>query len=317
MNVSPSLITRRKMLTKAAQFAGAALAASEFVPELPGKETGGYAPKLSVEGYIWTQYFHRQNQTVAAGEEEALAATHRAGYTRVELSDPFFQPAVRETTRDLLAKYQLLPESVYAGTTLHEEQAAEASVKAVEDLADFLKPLGTRVIITNPSPKPEHASKSDSELKTQAHYINQLGAALKHRGIRLLLHHHTPELAENAREWWYELEHTSPKLAGCCVDVHWAYRGGQEVMPFLRRVGGRIESLHLRNSQAGVWMEDFGPGDVDYSPVAAYLHEVNYRGFLVVELAYEKGTVTTRSLEEDLRRSRIYTEKTFGLRVGS
>ena len=102
-------------------------------------------------------------------------------------------------------------------------------------------------------------------LKTQAHYINQLGAALRRQGIRLLLHHHTPELRDNAREWWYELQHTDPKLAGCCVDVHWAYRGGQEVMPFLQRVGTRVESLHLRNSQHGVWMEEFGPGDVDYA----------------------------------------------------
>jgi hypothetical protein len=43
------------------------------------------------------------------------------------------------------------------------------------------------------------------------------------------------------------------------------------------------------------------------------LHQINYEGFLVVELAYEKDTVITRSLEEDLRLSRIYTEKVFGL----
>jgi hypothetical protein len=60
-------------------------------------------------------------------------------------------------------------------------------------------------------------------------------------------------------------------------------------------------------------MEDFGPGEVDYSQVAEYLHGVSYKGLLVVELAYEKGTEITRSLEEDLRRSRLYTEKVFGL----
>ena len=47
--------------------------------------------------------------------------------------------------------------------------------------------------------------------------------------------------------------------------------------------------------------------------VAAYLRSINYAGLLVVELAYEKDTVVSRSLEEDLRRSRIYTEKIFGL----
>jgi inosose dehydratase len=266
-----------------------------------------------VEAYIWTQYFASHQETLAAGEDEALRQTHRAGYQRIELSADFFKPEVRDHTRELLTTYALKPESVYAGSTLHEAPAAEKSIPTILELAEFLKPLGTRVIITNPSPKPNQERKSDDELKTQARYINQLGAELQRRGMKLLLHHHTPELRDNAREWWYEMERTSRKAVGACVDVHWAYRGGQEVIPFLRRVGARLESLHLRNSQQGVWMEDFGPGDIDYSQVAEYLHHINYQGFLVVELAYEKGTVITRSLEEDLRRSRIFAEKIFGL----
>jgi len=314
MKVLLAPCTRRGILTKVVKFAGATLIPPGLSWGSPNQDAGGYAPKLSVEGYIWTQYFASQKVTLAEGEEEALRETHQAGYQRVELSDPFFKPEVREHTRELLAKFALNPESVYAGTSLHDPPAAERSIQSVLELARILKPLGTRVIITNPSPKANQGRKSDGELKTQAHYINQLGAALRRQGIRLLLHHHTPELRENAREWWYQLQHTNPKLAGCCVDVHWAYRGGQEVMPFLRRVGARLESLHLRNSQHGVWMEDFGPGDVDYSQVAEYLHQINYTGFLVVELAYEKATVMTRGLEEDLRRSRIYTEKIFGLK---
>jgi inosose dehydratase len=301
------------MLSTAAKLAGAALIPSGFIWGSSVKAPGSYAPKLSVEAYIWTQYFSSQKLTLAEGEDEALRETHQAGYPRIELSSDFFTPRVREHTRELLAKYSLKPESVYAGTTMHEPGVAEASVRSVLELAAFLKPLGTQVIVTNPSPKPNEGRKSDLELKTQVHYVNQLGAALHKQGIRLLLHHHTPELRDNAREWLYELEHTNPKMVGCCVDVHWAYRGGQEVMPFLRRVGSRLQDVHLRNSEHGVWMEDFGPGDVDYSPVAEYLHQLNYQGLLVVELAYEKGTPMHRGLEEDLRRSRLYTEKVFGL----
>ena len=313
MKVQCAAFTRREILGKVAKVAGAALISRGLILGSSGTDAAGYAPKLSVEGYIWIQHFAATKVSLAEGEEEALRETHQAGYQRVELSAEFFAPDVRRHTTDLLTKFQLSPESVYAGTTLHEPRAAETSIHSALELATFLKPLGTRVIITNPSPLPNQGRKSDHELKTQAHYINQLGGALRHMGIRLLLHHHTPELRENAREWWYELQHTDPKLAGCCVDVHWAYRGGQQVMPFLQRVGARVESLHLRNSQHGVWMEDFGPGDVDYVPVAEYLHQINYKGFLVVELAYEKETPMTRGLEEDLLRSRVYTEKVFGL----
>ncbi len=116
----PTLFTRRSILMNAAKFAGAALIPPGLIWGSPGKEASGYAPKLSVEGYIWTQYFATQKVTLAEGEEEALRETHQAGYTRVELSSDFFTPEVRNHTRELLAKYQLNPESVYAGTTLHE-----------------------------------------------------------------------------------------------------------------------------------------------------------------------------------------------------
>jgi inosose dehydratase len=92
-------------------------------------------------------------------------------------------------------------------------------------------------------------------------------------------------------------------------------RGGQAPLAFLREVGGRLASLHLRNDQQGVWMEDFGPGDIDYAKVAEYLKEIRFSGYLVVELAYEKATRIARSLEEDLRLSRLYAEKVFDLKT--
>jgi len=243
-----------------------------------------------------------------------LASFHGAGYRRVELNQDFFQPALRERTFTLLAKNHLAPETVYAGTTLHERAAAEKSVRAVVDLARLLKPHGTRVIVTNPSPKPGQALKSEEELDTQAKYVDRLAEEISGLGMKLALHHHTPELLEHAREWQHLLQHTDPNRVYCCVDVHWAYRGGQEVMSFLRQTGNRLVELHLRNSRQGVWMEDFGPGDIDYQKVADYLREISFNGYLVVELAYEKGTQITRSLDEDLRLSRLYTERVFGLR---
>jgi len=251
---------------------------------------------------------------LAEGVEDVLASFHGAGYHRVELNQDFFQPALRERTFTLLAKNHLAPETVYAGTTLHESAAAEKSVREVVDLARLLKPHGTRVIVTNPSPKPGQALKSEEELDTQAKYVDRLAEEISGLGMKLALHHHTPELLEHAREWRHLMQHTDPNRVYCCVDVHWAYRGGQEVMSFLSETGDRLVELHLRNSRQGIWMEDFGPGDIDYQKVADYLREISFNGYLVVELAYEKGTQITRSLDEDLRLSRLYTEKVFGLR---
>ena len=295
------------------KLAGAMLLSRRLL--LGGNEASAahYAPKLSVEIYIWIQRLASEKKTLAEGVEEVLASFHGAGYRRVELNQDFFKPELRERTLALLTKYNLAPETIYAGTTMHEAAAAEKSVKEVVELARLIKPHGARIIVTNPSPKPSQARKTDEELDIQAKYVDQLGAELHQQGMKLALHHHTPELVDNAREWRHLLQHTNPRRVYCCVDVHWAYRGGQEVMPFIRATGHRLVELHLRNSRQGTWTEDFGPGDIDYQKVADYLRGIGFKGYLVVELAYEKDTQITRSLDEDLRLSRLYTDKIFGL----
>jgi inosose dehydratase len=301
------------MLSGMAKLGAAALFSRRLL--LGGNEasTARYAPKLSVEIYIWIQRLQSEKKTLAEGVDEVLASFHGAGYRRVELNQDFFQPELRERTLSLLAKYDLAPETLYAATTMHETAAAEKSVQEVTELARLLKAQGTRVIVTNPSPKPGQAPKTEEELDTQAKFVNQLAAQLHQQGIKLALHHHTPELVDHAREWRHLLRHTNRHRVFCCVDVHWAYRGGQEVMSFLRETGDRLVELHLRNSKHGVWAEDFGPGDIDYQKVADYLRAISFKGYLVVELAYEKGTQVTRPLDDDLRLSRLYTEKLFGL----
>jgi sugar phosphate isomerase/epimerase len=127
----------------------------------------------------------------------------------------------------------------------------------------------------------------------------------------MVVHQHAPELREEAREWRSELRNTNPDLVSFCVDVDWLKRGGQDPMALLKEAGKRIASLHLRSARNGVWMEELGDGDIDYRQVAAYMKEIGYQGYLVVELAYEKQTNPTRNLEENMRRSRLYAEKVF------
>ena len=304
--------TRRAALAKMAALAGCAALGDGFSKAPLFARPSGYRPILTNQIYVWTQQFQAQKKALIEGLEEALPAIRRAGYARVELMSQFFTPEIRAKTLALLKQHELSMPTIYSGSTLYEAEAAKKSIAGILELAEALEPAGLRALTTNPDPKPRQARKSDEELDIQARSLNRLGGELQKRGVRLLVHHHTPELVENAREWRHQLAHTDPKLVDCCVDVHWAYRGGQEPLAFLRETGRRLGSVHLRNSQAGVWMEDFGDGDVDYHKVAEYLREINYDGYLVVELAYEKGTRITRSLEEDLRLSRVYTQRLFG-----
>jgi sugar phosphate isomerase/epimerase len=142
-----------------------------------------------------------------------------------------------------------------------------------------------------------------------------MGRKLAGNGFQLRIHHHTPQLANNAREWRHILQHTDPASVEICVDVDWAYEGGFEPISFLREVGNRLKEIHVRSARNKLWLEDLEDSDIDYGRVAGYLREQALNPSIVVELAYRPNTVVTRSLEEDLRLSRLYAEKVFGVRA--
>jgi len=98
-----------------------------------------------------------------------------------------------------------------------------------------------------------------------------------------------------------------------CLDLDWIHQGGQDPLALLREAGSRVAGLHLRNSSQKLWLEALGDGDIDYRQVAAYLKQAELRPLLVVELAYRKETAVTRPLEDDLRLSRMYAERVFGV----
>jgi inosose dehydratase len=74
-----------------------------------------------------------------------------------------------------------------------------------------------------------------------------------------------------------------------------------------------VTEVHVRNSKDKLWLESFGEGDLDYVEIAATVKKLKLPPLIVVELAYRNETAVTRPLEEDLRLSRVYAEKVFGI----
>jgi sugar phosphate isomerase/epimerase len=142
-----------------------------------------------------------------------------------------------------------------------------------------------------------------------------MGRVLTQRGFELRIHHHTPQLAENQREWRHILHNTDPAYVHMCVDVDWVYEGGFEPVPFLREVGSRLREIHVRSARDKVWLEDLEDSAIDYRAVTRYLSEQHLTPLIVVELAYRPNTRVTRTLQEDLTISRKYAQRIFGLRA--
>jgi inosose dehydratase len=227
----------------------------------------------------------------------------------MELMSHLFTPKLRGRTIATAKKHGITVPITYCGGPMHTVGGAEKTTAVVLEVAEVAAAAGTNAINLNPDPIGR--AKTDDELSVQAANLNRLGEALGKRGQKLFVHHHNPEMADNAREWRYTLRHTDPAIVHLCVDTHWAYRGGQDWMAIVHEAGRRLASLHLRNSVNGVWSESFGPGDLDYNKLSDYLKREKLTPYLVVELAYEQKTPHTHTLEENLREGREYAERVF------
>ena len=241
-----------------------------------------------------------------------VAASHFDGYEPLANN-----PQELDRLGLLLKKHDLEMRSLYVNSELHERDKAQESIESVLAIAEKAKGLGTKIIVTNPSPirwgGPEN--KNDAQLKVQAAAIEKLGRQLKAMGLTLAYHNHDIELRNAAREFHHMMAGTNPAYVTLCLDAHWIYRGAGNsaiaLFDILKLYGSRITELHLRQSKDGIWTETMCEGDIDYPALARRLQKVGVRPHIVLEQAVEKGTPKTMTPLEAFTESSQYTIEVF------
>jgi inosose dehydratase len=267
-------------------------------------------PLVGSQLYGWGQYYDREKKNVFEHLDEVFSALRDAGYDYAETSLDTGTPDNNGKLADRLRTRGLKPVSLYSGGRLHESASAEKNVSAILTAAKTCRQAGFTIINCNPDPIGRE--KTDEELTTQAKSLTELGNGLKALGMKLGIHHHTPEMRNMAREFHFNFEKCPADSVGFCYDVHWVFRGGVPPEEALKRYGDRVVSWHLRQSRDGIWWEDLDTGDVDYSFIADYAKKHRLPPRYTVELALEPGTKITRGVVENHRRSREFVRRTFG-----
>ncbi len=271
--------------------------------------------RLAVEAYIFQQYAERHNLPLKSFVRRAMSIAHAAGFREIELNPAFLPRAWRNETLSALKAENLRMPSVYVGGPMHEARQANQTIAVAIEYGTLCQPFGCAAVVHNPDPKPDGSAKTDAELAIEADALNRMAGALAEHGLELRVHHHTPQLEHNAREWNFILQHTDPNRVFLCIDVDWAYEAGFDPIAFLQNAGPRIREIHVRSARNKLWLEDLEDSDIDYRAVAKFLHQNDLKPLILVELAYRPKTVITRALVEDLRLSRIYAEKVFKVKA--
>ncbi|WP_128547995.1 sugar phosphate isomerase/epimerase family protein [Larkinella soli] len=272
---------------------------------------------IACNQYTWHTFYQREGRDWSANLDASLDEFVQSGI-------PAYEPSINSADdirklAPLLKKYRLAMPSIYVNSTLHRTDEVEKTIGTVAAIADAAKPLGLKIIVTNPSPlkwgSPE--DKNDGELATQAAGLNQLGAELKKRGITLAYHTHDMEMRNAAREFHHMLLNTDPANVSLCLDVHWIYRGAGNsqvaLFDIVKLYGKRITELHLRQSKKGVWTETFGEGDIDYPRLVHELKALGVSPHLVLEQCLEKQSPNTMDAVSAHRRDLENTRKLFSV----
>lgn len=258
----------------------------------------GSAPHIATNTYPWGTFAKRAGGSFPLHTDDSLAAIASSGIVGYEPA--IGSPAEFDGLAERLRRHGLEMRSLYVNSALHDATQAEKSIADVLAIARRAVEIGTKIIVTNPSPirwgGPEN--KTDAQLIQQARALDRLGAELRQLGLTLAYHNHDIELRVGAREYHHMLTATDPQNVKFCLDAHWVYRGcgDSQVALFdtLEHYGTRIVELHLRQSRGGKWTEVFtGEGDIDYGRLAGWLRSRGAKPHLVLEQAVENGSPNT------------------------
>jgi len=84
--------------------------------------------------------------------------------------------------------------------------------------------------------------------------LNEIGAAMKQRGLQLGYHNHNLEFAPNqgSTPWDVLVAETDPALVRFQLDIGWAATAGRDPLAILEQISGRVLSVHVKDVAAGL-----------------------------------------------------------------
>jgi len=311
--MSNDKISRRKFVKDLAMTGGSIVIGTQAPGAAKRRQTGKL--HLACNQYPWTVFYQRENRNFNNELDKGLGELAASGLDGYE---PLVNnPQELDRLEPLLKKHGLEMRSLYVNSLLHEQEKADESIEAVLAIAERAKGIGTKIIVTNPSPirwgGPEN--KDDAQLRVQAEALEKLGRLLQSMGLTLSYHNHDIELRNAAREFHHMMVGTDPAYVTLCLDAHWIYRGSGNstvaLFDVLKLYSLRITELHLRQSKDNIWTETFGDGDIDYPVLAKYLLNIGVKPHLVLEQAVETGSPKTMTTLEAFKQSSQYACRVF------
>ncbi len=207
--------------------------------------------------------------------------------------------------RDLLASRGLRLSALYGGGRFSDPAQADDVIAYNTKVAQFLAAMGVDRIVFGPR-GPREGKTDLAGLRQMATTINEAAKRTADLGVLACVHPHLGTELQDRDELDAVMELTDDQYVYFCPDTAHLAAAGVDVPEIIRTYGSRMRYMHIKDltpadpdpaifaSSAGdeqlpIFCE-LGLGTVDFAPIMASLADVDYNGWITVEI--DKSTST-------------------------
>lgn len=274
-------ISRRKFLTQA----GVTAVVLPFISCLGGKKNqGSSVPGLSL-GYSAI--------TWGGNDIQAIKDIAALGFSGIQLRSNILKEYgdKPQEIRALLDQYKLALPMFSSGNANVNTGDDEAVIQSHINNAKFVKALGGSNIQVTNSSRPKDGLPSTENLVKYGKLLNEIGKRTLDLGVQTNYHNHMNQLGETPEEVQIILDNLENKNVRFLLDIAHYQQGGGDPVKAISQYKDRINALHLKdvrpNPEAGprgYTFVELGQGRVDLPGVFKALHDIQFKGWGIVEL---------------------------------
>lgn len=185
--------------------------------------------------------------------------------------------------KELLAQRRLALVALSSGVVALDPAAAEENLAQHVRHARFVRDVGGRYLQVLDE-RPRGRDPVPDDYRRMGRMLTEVGRRSADLGISLGLHNHMGNLSQAPDEVARVLDAADPRFVHVELDTAHYQQAGGDPAEAVRRYGGRVLFLHLKDLDAAHRFVELGRGKVDFKSVFAALDAIGFDGWAVVEL---------------------------------
>jgi inosose dehydratase len=231
--------------------------------------------------------------------DRVLAEMASLGLRATELGPVGYLPSDRARTRDLLDRHGLRVIAGFVPLVLHERSLDDA--RMAEEVASLLAALDAEVLVAAAVTDADWSPRvplDDTAWRRLADHLGEIGELASAYGLTVAVHPHAGTLLETEEDVERILALSDVPF---CLDTGHSAIGGVDPVELVRRHGGRIVHVHLKDvdlslaehvragalslveaTRRGLF-KPLGRGDAEIGEVVGLLDQGGYERWLVLE----------------------------------